>query len=277
MPDRQPEIITIWPDGAPGSEDWTGQEREMIFTPNGTMKVVRNITRPTLTAYLPDPSLANGTAVIICPGGAFHFLAYEHEGTEVAAWLNKRGVAAFLLRYRVFPTATEDEEFFKQSRQALMNPDRMAEVKSLVVPLAVADGQQAVRIVRKRAAEWGITQYRVGILGFSAGARVAAGVAMESDAETRPAFAAPIYGGMWEKFSVPAGVPPIFLAVAFDDALAADAVLELYSAWRAAGQRAELHIYSKGGHGFGMNKLDLPSDKWIDQFWDWLVAENFAS
>ena len=98
----QPEIIALWPGGAPGSEDWDQQEEESLWPPD--LKVVRNVTQPTLTAYLPAPSFVTGTGVIVSPGGAFHFLSIDLEGTDVARWLNARGVAAFVLKYRLIHT-----------------------------------------------------------------------------------------------------------------------------------------------------------------------------
>src|SRR4029079_3585444 len=104
----KPQIIPLWPDGAPGSERWTQQEQETLAPPPIGIRVVRNVTQPTLTAYLPDGAAATGAAVIVCPGGAFHFLAIEHEGTQVAQWLNARGVAAFVLRYRLIETPVDE-------------------------------------------------------------------------------------------------------------------------------------------------------------------------
>src|SRR5688572_3389754 len=119
----QPQIIPLWPNGAPGSESWTQQEQETLAPPPIGIKVVRNVTQPTLTAYLPDPAAASRAAVIVCPGGAFHFLAIEHEGTQVAHWLNMRGVAAFLLRYRLIETAVDEGVFSQQIQQNLADRD----------------------------------------------------------------------------------------------------------------------------------------------------------
>src|SRR2546421_2057798 len=107
----QQEVIPLWPNGAPGSEDWTQQEQETFAPPPISFRTVRNVTQPTLTAFLPHPSVATGTAVIICPGGAFHSLAIDHEGMDVARWLSTRGVAAFVLKYRLLSTEVSDEDF----------------------------------------------------------------------------------------------------------------------------------------------------------------------
>jgi acetyl esterase/lipase len=265
-----PQIIPLWPDGAPGSESWTQQEREALAPPPIGIRVVRNVTQPTLTAYLLDRATASRPAVIVCPGGAFHFLAIEHEGTEVARWLNARGVAAFVLRYRLIETNPDDSLLAEQMHENLTDRDRFRQLMQVLRPMIIADGLQAIRLVRKRAADWGIAPDRIGIMGFSAGGHLATGVALNYDADSRPDFAAPIYSSPYEDISVPADAPPLFIAVAHDDAFAASASVPLYSAWNAAGQSAELHIYSKGGHGFGMHKQGLPSDQWIERFGEWL-------
>jgi acetyl esterase/lipase len=271
---EQPLIIPLWPDGAPGSETWTQQEQETLAPPPIGIRVVRNVTQPTLTAYLPDSSAAARAAVIVCPGGAFHFLAIEHEGTEVAGWLNSRGVPAFVLRYRLIETAADDSVLSQQMHQNLTDRGRFRELMQVLRPLIIADGLQAVRLVRRGAAEWGIAPDRIGIMGFSAGGHLTTGVALAYDADSRPDFAAPIYSSPYEDINVPVDAPPLFIAVAHDDAFAASASVPLYSAWNAAGRSAELHVYSKGGHGFGMRRQGLPSDHWIDRFGEWLQAQG---
>jgi acetyl esterase/lipase len=270
----QPQVIPLWPDGAPGSEGWTHKEQETLAPPPIGIRVVRNVTQPTLTAYLPDRAAATGAAAIVCPGGAFHFLAIEHEGIEVARWLNARGVAAFILRYRLIETPVDEEAFVQQFQQTMADRERFTRRLRTLHPLVVADGLQAVRLVRRRAAEWGVAPDRIGIMGFSAGGSVTVGAALEYDADSRPDFAAPIYSAPRQEIRVPADAPPLFIAAAHDDAFAASACVPLYSAWSAAGRSAELHIYSKGGHGFGMHKQDLPADGWIEQFGEWLHAQG---
>jgi acetyl esterase/lipase len=273
----QAEVIPLWPGDPPGSEDWTQLEQEIFAPPPIRFRSVRNVTQPTLTAFLPHPSKATGTAVIICPGGGFHALAIDHEGRDVARWLNARGVAAFVLKYRLLATEVRDEDFERQFQENLSDRNKIREVTKQIGPLAIADGQQAVRIVRQRALEWGLAPNRIGIMGFSAGGRVTAGVALEHDAQSRPNFAAPIYGALWEDITVPADAPPLFMALANDDELAVEPGLALYSAWRAAGHPVELHIYAQGGHGFGMRKQGLPADHWIDRFGEWLQIQGFLA
>jgi acetyl esterase/lipase len=271
----QPAVITLWPVGAPGSEAWLQREQETYLPSPYDVKVVRNIAQPTLTAYLPAPAVANGTAVIICPGGAFHFLSIESEGTEVAHWLCTRGVAAFVLKYRVLQTEAYDEDFVKQMREIFLNREKLGERMKQAEPLAIADGKQAIKVVRKRAAEWGIVADQIGMLGFSAGGAVTVGAALQYDEESRPNFVAPIYTAPFgTAMAVPADAPSLFMVLASDDPLVAEASLPLYSAWRGAGHLAELHIYAQGGHGFGMKKQGLPSDHWIDRFADWLQSQG---
>jgi acetyl esterase/lipase len=267
-----PEIIPLWPAGAPGTEDWSQQESEMVLPLWNRPKIVRNVTQPTLTAYLPDPALANGTAVIVCPGGGFRFLSIESEGTEVARWLNARGVAAFVLKYRLVPTATSEEDFVAQMQ--VFESDKPLWAHD---PIAVADGLQAIRLVRARAAEWKIDAKRIGIVGFSAGGAVAIGAATQYDAESRPNFAAPIYAALWQELVVPADAPPLFLLIAGDDPLIKDGSIPMYTAWKNAGIPVELHIYARGGHGFGMNKQGLPTDRWIERFSEWLQSQGFPA
>ncbi len=271
----QQEVIPLWPNGAPGSEDWTQQEQQTFAPPPISFRTVRNVTQPTLTAFLPHPSVATGTALIICPGGAFHSLAIDHEGIEVARWLNRRRVAAFVLKYRLLSTEVRDEDFERQIQANVSNLDKIREVTSQIGPLAIADGQQAMKVVRQRATQWGIASDRTGIMGFSAGGRVTIGVALEHDTDSRPNFAASIYGALWEDLAVPAGAPPLFIALANDDELAVDPGVALYCAWRAAGQSVELHIYAQGGHGFGMREQGLPADHRIDRFGEWLQVQGF--
>ena len=116
-----PEVIPLWPDGAPGSEHWSQQEQETYLPLPFDVKFVRNIAQPTLTAYLPDPSVATGTAVVVCPGGVFHYLSIESEGTDVARWLCARGIAAFVLKYRVLQTEVRDEDLIKQLQDRFTN------------------------------------------------------------------------------------------------------------------------------------------------------------
>jgi acetyl esterase/lipase len=269
---EQPEIIDVWPGQVPDAELWHGiaPEREAQLPSGG--RLVRNVSTPSLTAWLPDPALANGTGVIVCPGGAFHFLAIDQEGTNVAHWLTARGFAAIVLKYRLVPTP-DDEAF-----QAIAaNPTPHRPQMDRVRPMVIADALQALRTVRSQADRWRIAPDRLGILGFSAGAYAAVGAAMKyQDPESRPDFAASVYGEWWDCW-IPADAPPLFLTAARDDPLIdLRSNTSLYEAWYAAGRRVELHLYARGGHGFALVPQQLPSDGWIDRFLEWLRAEDLA-
>lgn len=250
------QVVRIWPGTAPGSERWTQQEKTYTGTPLGT--VVIDVVTPTLTAYLPARATATGTGVVIAPGGAFVALALDLEGTSVARWLQRRGIAAFVLKYRTVEK--------KQDGIPEMDFDTAGRY-------GIADGIQALKVVRAHAAEWGVLPDRIGILGFSAGGMVASGALLQPDSAARPDFAAMIYGGpLGAMPRIPAHLPPTFLAWAQDDRQAGDAVARFYAALMAAGDRPEAHIYGSGGHGFGLRHQGTTSDHWIDQFYQWLEA-----
>jgi enterochelin esterase family protein len=276
---EQTHIISVWPQGAPGSEKWTQKEVE-YENERDHNKMVRNVTQPTLTAFLPEHSRANGTAVIVCPGGGFRFLSWTNEGTAVARWLQDRGVAAFVLKYRLVDTGATPEEFrkkmeeFARSMANRRNRGTMPEEMQKILSLAAADGRQAIKVVRQHASEWGVAPDRIGIMGFSAGGMLTTAVVLDHDADSRPNFAAPIYGGSIGDAKVAADAPPLFVLCADDDAFAAANSARLYLAWHEAHRPAELHIYAKGGHGFGMARCGLPVDHWIDRFGDWLDAQG---
>ena len=255
------QTVNIWPGVAPGSERWTQQERAVENTPLGT--VIFNVVTPTLTAYLPEQSKATGTSVIIAPGGAFVALAIDHEGTRLARWLQQRGIAAFVLKYRTLEK--------RQDGIPQMDMDTAGRY-------GIADGIQAVKFLRQRAADWGISLDRVVFLGFSAGAMVTAGALLQEDATARPNFAALIYGAPFGVMpTIPANLPPVFLAWAQDDAVALGPVRRFCDALTAAGNKPEVHIFSAGGHGFGMRTQGTSSDHWMDAFYYWLEARGLTT
>lgn len=245
-----------------------GEPEQWMTT--GPLQGVRNVINPTLTPVLPDPATATGAAVIIAPGGAFRFLSMESEGWAVARWLAHRGIAAFVLKYRTVPTP-RDEAGFGKSLQQVMSGPRRDNVPLSATNEAVEDGLAAVRLVRSRAAQWKVDPAKVGFVGFSAGAMTALGVGLAPDTAARPNFIAPIYPPMMAR-PVPAGAPPMFLAIALDDPLfaAGGKSLGLIDAWRQAKVPLEVHLYEKGGHGFGMRGVSAGSALWIEEFHAWL-------
>ena len=203
------------------------------------------------------------------------FIADEQLPHSLAKWLNERGIAGFVLRYRLIPTGKDgvQEMLMKAS-----NRERIQKDMANAAPLAGADGLEAVRYVRKNAEKYNLSADRIGFMGFSAGGAVTAYVTLNADSNTRPDFIAPIYAGLGElkESEVPANAPPMFIVAATDDplGLASDS-LALYSKWLGTKKSVELHLYSKGGHGFGMKKQGLPSDTWIDRFHDWMGVQGY--
>lgn len=258
-------VIPLWSPGAPGSETWDQQEETLFMKALDGIRVIRNVTQPTLTVY--QPEVPNTTALIVCPGGAWHFLAIDLEGTDIARWLNEHGITVFILKYRLLRTGDHFEE---EIWSRMTNPEAMEAAMKPYRPLILADGQQAVRIVRQRAAEWGIDPGRVGMMGFSAGGMLTANVALQHEKESCPNFAAPIYAAPFDEVPVPDNAPPLFLLCAADDEMAVGVSTQLFSMWKAAKRPVELHIYSRGGHGFGLKKQALPSDHWLERFVEWL-------
>jgi acetyl esterase/lipase len=254
------QVLNVWPGVAPGSEKWTQKEKAVENTPLGT--VIFNVVTPTLTAYLPERAKATGTGVIVAPGGAFVALAIDLEGIGVARWLQNKGIAAFVLKYRIVEKRGEGIPE--------MNMDEVGQY-------GIADGIQALKVVRQHAADWGLSPDRIGFMGFSAGAMVTSGALLQKDAAARPSFAAMIYGGPFGVMpAIPAKLPPMFLAWAQDDTQARTPIVKFYDALAAAGQKPEVHIFSAGGHGFGLRKQGTTSDHWIDDLYFWLEAQGFT-
>jgi dienelactone hydrolase len=297
----QTDAIRIWHGVAPGSEDW--KEKEGVMKGADTDRVI-NVVTPTLTAYLPEKCKATGTGIIIAPGGGFSYLAIDKEGHRVARWLSEKGIAGFVLKYHVRQMTAEEVQAISQRMAGRAGRGRPGPAQGAqaaggragtpgtpgggragaggggmdrIGQYGVADGIQALKVLRQRAAEFGLSPDRIGIVGFSAGAMVASGVLLQEDAAARPAFAAPIYGGPFGAMpTIPQNLPPVFLAWAQDDQTAGRSCANFYSALKAAGSNPEVHIYKSGGHGFGMAIQGATSDHWIDAFYYWLEALGFA-
>jgi acetyl esterase/lipase len=258
-------------------------DRSQVFgdlphDPPDGRRYLRNVTVPTLTAYLPEPDAATGTGIVVVPGGALHILSIDNEGTWVAERLVERGIAAFVLHYRVVATPVPDEEFFALTARVFAEPTYLTDIGAAARPGAVEDGGSAVRLVRERAREWRVRADRVGMLGFSAGGFVAAATALDAEPDARPSFVAPIYPAVWGDVVAPDPAPPMFLAWASDDEVGdviVESALHLYDVWRRAGASVEAHAYATGGHGFGMTSRGTPSDRWFADFSDWLAASGF--
>lgn len=255
-----PPVIPLWPNGAPGFESRKDIPEE------AASYWVKNINNPSLTVFLPPKEKANGAAVVICPGGGFRELVYGAEGVEPAKYFNRLGVAAFVLKYRLF---RETNSVF-----TIESPHQ--------------DGLRAMRLVRSRAAEWGVDTHRIGMVGFSAGGEVVSltsfgqtdGLANAPDAidqaSARPDFIVEIYpGGAGIPSALPPNAPPAFLLVADDDNHT-DSVLKLFELYRAAKIPVEVHIFTKGGHGFNLGQRSkLATIKsWPQRLTDWMGDNN---
>lgn len=272
----QPEIVNLYDGNPPGSESWIWKEKE-LYMESINLKLVYNVSKPTLTAFPADPEVANGTAIIICPGGAFQFLSIESEGFEVARWLNQKGVTAFVLKYRLTQSLTDSP--MQELMEKQPNSEKFNEEIRPIVAFAIADGKMAITYVRTHASEYGISPDRIGIIGFSAGGTVATGVAYTYDRENRPDYVVPVYPyvGSFEKPGVPPDAPPMFIVAASDDMFGfQDHCVRLYEEWSKAGKSVEMHLYARGDHGFGMNKKNLPVDTWIERFADWLQMLGYV-
>jgi acetyl esterase/lipase len=281
----QQTIIPLYEGVAPGSENWTQKEIE-IKNPQMGGTIIRNVVNPSLTVYLPEEDKSTGTAVIVAPGGGFRLLSWENEGTKVAEWLQSQGIVAFVLKYRLVNTGQTDEDFQKSMQQFMQEANNTAtkhDLKELLkdtnvartIELAKEDGRQAIKYVRANASKYKINPEHIGLMGFSAGGILTMGVALHHDAESRPNFIAPIYGISLDSLVVPVDAPPLFFACAADDGLVMEYSDNLYDAWKSANKSVEFHVYTKGGHGFGMNKQGLPVDTWIDRYKDWLHVQGF--
>jgi acetyl esterase/lipase len=264
--------IRLYDGPAPGSEHWTHTERQ-YHSDLWDTEVVTNVAVPTLVPVRPPTGGANagaGAAVVIAPGGGFFGLSIASEGFEVADRLAAEGITAFVLKYRLVPGG--DDPVAELSEKAMAGDASVWDEMAATAPLAGADGEAAMRVVRARADDFGIDPDRLGVMGFSAGGNVAVRVAYTADPAARPSFVAAIYPttrGI-DVVAPPAGSGPMFLAVATDDelGLTGDSI-RLYEQWRAAKLPVELHAYARGGHGFGMRTRQVPSDTWIDRFLDW--------
>lgn len=252
----------LWPEGAPGSQGKTASEKVRVT--DGGDHVVSSIHRPSITSFVPATGAGTGAAVIVAPGGGHRELWIDHEGYNVAQWLRDRGIAAFVLKYRL---AREEGSTYTIEGDALR------------------DIQRAIRVVRANASQLGIDTARIGVMGFSAGGELAARAAMSWDdgdpaasdridrLSSRPAFQALIYPGNSGALTVSKRSPPLFIAAGYNDRPdISRGMAELYLKYKEAGVPAELHLYAAAGHGFGMRATNRSASAgWPQRLVEWLA------
>jgi len=260
--------IVLWPNGAPGSEGKTGEEK-VSTSARGEISI-SNVHRPSITPYLPAKEKATGLAIIIAPGGGHSSLKMDYEGSNIAKWLNERGVAAFVLKYRLA---------------------REAGSTYTIDAHAFADMQRAIRLVRSRAQEWGVDTARLGVLGYSAGGELAGLAAMRFDhgkktakdvverQSSRPNFQVLVYPGGITRFEPVKNAPPLFMVGGYGDRdEIAKGMAQVYLKYREAHIPAELHIYAKAVHGFGVRENTKGAVAgWPQRLYDWLTDMEFIT
>lgn len=245
--------------------------------------MARNISKATLTPFLPVPDKANGAAVIVAPGGGFRWLSMGNEGWEVAEALREQGIASFVLKYRLHPTPESLDDFRDWMNRPRSAPDDSSGASADEEPPSrprrdlsnqLEDAEAAYAMIVERAEEWGVDIKRLGMIGFSAGA----GLTMHSTLNSQTmdlAFIGPIYGGM-EAVEVPEDAPPMFNVIATDDFLFRGQ-FDLIKSWYEADVPVEFHLYQNGGHGFGLGNPNRTSNRWFDAFMHWLEVNGFLT
>ncbi len=267
-----PVTWNLWPGEAPGEivtlppESYRITDRDRL-TAGKPVSRLQNVSVPTLTIYKPHPKIDSGSSIIIAPGGGFTILAFDKEGTEVAEWANSIGLTAIVLKYRVPGRARNPAKPWLAAAQ---------------------DGQRAMSLVRSRSDELGIAPDRIGIMGFSAGGAPVVFTALVTERlyepvdkhdvhSFKPAFAAPIYSGWWlpERADLSESCPPFFMVITYDDKDRSIGMAEVFIALKKAKVSAEMHIYSEGGHGYGLRRTEKPVTSWSDRMEDWLRLKGF--
>jgi acetyl esterase/lipase len=270
----QPQAIALGTGplaGANANESWHRQYQRVF---------ARNVTVATLTPFLPDPAKATGAAIIVAPGGGFRTLSMENEGWDVARALADKGVAAFVLKYRLNQTPVDMRSFERAmtemfSASAQPRPRPSADQAGETLAPQIADARAAFALIRSKASEWKVDPQRIGMLGFSAGAMLTMATTLHGE-DAKPAFIGNVYGPISE-MPVPADAPPLFVALAADDPFFANSGVGLIDAWRLAKRPVEFHLYEQGGHGFGMYQKTTTSTGWFGDYVRWLQMRGFAT
>lgn len=263
-------------DNQPAQESWFRQWGDPM---------ARNITTATLTPFLPDPKKATGAAIIVAPGGGFRWLSLSNEGWKVAQALADQGIAAFVLKYRLFPTPESIEGFTESMNRTFAEATPRGEGEAEAAPAPtrerrmawsldnqLEDAEAAYALIVKNAGKWGVDVSRIGMIGFSAGAGLTMHCTLNSEVMDL-AFIGPIYGGM-NAVEVPKNAPPMFNVIATDDFLF-NGQFGIIESWYKAGIPVEFHLYQNGGHGFGLGNPDRTSNRWFGSFMYWLEVNGF--
>ena len=275
---EKPVVLELWSGKAPSESAEIEAEKVLDAKPNEQPPTQRitNVSRPTIAVYRPAADKNTGTAIVIAPGGGYSILAYDKEGVEVAQWASSIGVTGIVLKYRV--------------------PRRADQPKGQPPLQPLQDAQRAVSMVRNQASEWGIDPKRIGFLGFSAGGNLAANLATHNDkpaydaqdavsaVSCRPDFAVLVYAGslidkqtgkLLPEFPVTKQTPPMIMIHAANDH--PETSIAMFQALQAVGVPAELHVYSTGGHGFGMRVTENPCHSWPERCADWLRMQGMLA
>lgn len=246
-----------------------------------------DMERPLIEVYLPKPELANGCAIVLCPGGAMRWLSWESDVVKMAAFLNEHGIAAIGLRYHLnkkemprdmkmppLVDVTHPDNF----PQADANPMHFAYGDS-IIRLAIEDAQAAIKMVREHADEWRISKDKIGFLGFSAGGGVAIAATMSAETAERPDFLCTNFGPSLIPVTVPADAPPLLIMTRVDHPNVAAGLVALFMEWKKAGANAELHMYGdgKGPYELMPETGETTTESWSQQLIQWLKAKNFVS
>lgn len=269
------ETITL-PEEHTGEIFWPNIEKE-YFSEIWQTEVVTNVSKPTMQVFRPSDETNTGTAVVVAPGGGLYALSIESEGNMVAKWLNEKGVTAFVLRYHLVPTG--DDGVADIMKLNVENPNKIMEEVAKVIPFSIQDGLNAIKHIRENANTYGIEPNKIGFMGFSAGGAVTMGIGYNYTPPNRPDFLIPVYP--WTD-ALPVqepkpDAPPMYIVCATDDPLGlANGSVQLYSSMLKAQKPVALNMYSKGGHGFGMKTQGLPSDNWIERFYEWSIAQGLV-
>ena len=268
IPD-QPDAIVLGTGKLPGAtseEAWHSQYGS---------KFARNVTIATLTPFLPEKGTATGAAVIVAPGGGFRTLSMENEGWNVAKALAKKGVAAFVLKYRLNPTPADLAAFAAPAPRTPPSSTRPApQDPSVALAPQIADAVAAFQLVRSRAKEWNVDPAKVGMIGFSAGAMLTMSTTLYGKGAD-PAFIGDIYGPL-NAVTVPDNAPPLFIALAADDPFFGNGGFGVIDSWKKAKRPVEFHLYEQGGHGFGMYPKETTSTGWFEAFASWLRMHGYV-